>query len=318
MSTTNRDEKLDLIRGLAMVGIVLIHVHSYFLFFHSIEDIPVIITMILANISRFSVPVFILAAGLFSRDRTFLSYWQSRILLVIIPYCIASTIGYFVKFNDWDAFDFLYKLLMGKVFTPYYFIPLLFQFYIIHYFLLRKANEMSRLILLIIALIINIISNAGYFAFMTNDYKPIWIGDFAFFYFLGFYLSEKKGINFLSDLPFLKWISAFGFICLLIYISWYTAADKIILTNHHLVYPTLAIIAIYSFIKLRLPLLESIGQNSLGIFLIHPFIIHMMHSIDPYSLGGGYISIILTTIVNVVVPWTIWLGVQRIIQLYSK
>ena len=33
-----RDERLDFIRGLAMVGIVLIHVNSYFEYFFSFSD----------------------------------------------------------------------------------------------------------------------------------------------------------------------------------------------------------------------------------------------------------------------------------------
>jgi surface polysaccharide O-acyltransferase-like enzyme len=315
MTTVLRDTRIDSVRGLAMAGIVAIHIHSYYNFFHSLEDIPVLFSLVLANLSRFSVPVFIFSAGYFSKDSSFGKYWKSKILVVAIPYSIVSLLGYYIKFNDYSISDFLYRLLYGKVFTPFYFIPLLFQFYILYYCILRKLKTNGKLGFLVISLVINIASNLNLFKFFTEDYSIIWVGNFIFFFAAGLYLADKS-IDFWKGNPILAALIPISFLIVSCYLIYETVHSKLPISNHTVLYPTLGFLVFYSvsFGERLNKILSAIGRNSLGIFLFHPFVIHFMHSIDPYELGGPWLGILLTLVLNLFIPYIAWVSLQRIIR----
>lgn len=319
MPTQKRDHNLDIVRGLAMIGIVLIHVHSYFVFFHSPDDLPQVLTLILSNISRFSVPVFIFSAGYFSRNKKFIEYWKPKLVSVFIPYFFASTLGFYIKCNTCTGFEFMDMILYGKIFTPFYFIPLLFQFYALHFILLRNIKEFTKIAFLFISLVINIFSNQGYFEFLPSDYSVIFPGNFIFFFSLGIYLSEKGMDDFFKGTE-LKFFFHLGFPILLSWIAWISVEEKISISNHTILYPTVGLFFLYGlrYHKRLVQVLGKIGKDSLGIFLIHPFVIHFMHSIDPHYLLGPYLSIVVTLVINIAVPFLIWQMLKYFLNLQKK
>lgn len=318
MSTAGlRDSRIDTTRGLAMAGIVAIHIHSYYNFFHSLDDNPVLFSLVLSNLSRFSVPVFIFSAGYFSKNTNFVKYWKSKLLLVAVPYTIVSLIGYFIKFSEHTSSDFLYKLFFGQVFTPFYFIPLLFQFYLFYYLFLRKITANGRFVFLLISLVINIASIFNLFLGyqLPNDYSIIWIGNFIFFFAAGLYLADR-GIETWRTHRMLRILIPIAFALVSIYLIYETISNKVPISNHRILYPSLGFLVIYSlsFGDWLNNILSGIGRNSLGIFLFHPFVIHFMHSIDPYELGGPWIGLLLTLVLNLLIPYIIWVSIQRIIR----
>ncbi|WP_244934688.1 acyltransferase family protein [Leptospira vanthielii] len=156
-----RENRFDILRGFAMVGIVLIHIHSYFQFFHPADQMVVRTTLFFSNLSRFSVPLFILTSAIFLRKKE--GYWISKLKNLLLPYSIASFIGYLVKYNNYNVIEFIQFYFLGKVFAPFYFVPLLIQFYILFYlfdkFLINKS--FSKLLLLF-SFLVNLSSNLGF------------------------------------------------------------------------------------------------------------------------------------------------------------
>ncbi|MCG9875192.1 MAG: acyltransferase [Leptospiraceae bacterium] len=310
-----RDERLDFIRGLAMVGIVLIHVNSYFEYFHSSEDIPVIISLILSNLSRFSVPVFIFSAGYFSRDKEFKEYWSTKVYTILLPFLIFSVIGFFIKNNEWNLSLFVYQILMGRTMTPYYFIPLLIQFYALYYLFIKYLSTRQLWIGTTIALGINYLSNSGSLFFIKGDYEPISLTNYIFFFFIGLLGSKYKLDDLIND-SIKRYTIRIAFLCLASAIVYFSIIDEIHLKNHTLLYPIVTFLMLYGlkFHETIVNKLALVGRESMGIFLIHPFVIHFMHTLDPYSWLGAYGSIFLVALINLMIPLFIWLIINKFLS----
>lgn len=308
-----RDNRLDFIRGLAMSGIVMIHVNSYFEFFHSLETAPVLLTLVLSNLSRFSVPVFIFSAGYFSRDKSFVEYWKPKIFSIFIPYLIFSTIGFFVKFPNWDFSNFVNCILFGKSLTPYYFIPLLFQFYLLYYAILKFIPPQNMWLVSIIALLSNILSNEGYLNLLPLSYEPISIFNFIFFFVIGIQFS-KLGFNKIENTKYELFIVRILFFVSFCYVVYISIFNLVHLKNHTILYPCLTFMFLYSLkvIPWISDKMSIVGKESMGIFLLHPFLIHFMHAVDPYFWGGSYLSILIVWILNIILPLIIWLGINKV------
>ncbi len=312
-----RDSLFDSLRGIAMVGIVLIHVHSYFLFFHSAFEPTQVFTLLLANLSRFSVPVFIFSAGYFLTKKGLWEYWKPKILSILVPYALVSLLGYYIKYNEYSLADFLYRLVMGKVFTPFYFIPLLFQFYVIYFLFFRTSySSLVLTILLHIALVINIASNQGWFRFLPVDYFVISPTNFVFFFMLGIYIrSVFQNLNSINNDKVLRTFLRIFLILQIFFIVYKTITDMQAISNHTILYPTLFILSYtgFQFNARFLSITKEIGLNSMGIFLLHPILIHFMHSIDPYLLGGRWIAVIVVAFLNIALPLGAWKILKRAI-----
>jgi len=323
ISKTTRDNRLDQIRGFAMIGIVIIHIHSYFHFFHPKEPNVTNWTLFLSNLSRFSVPVFIFGSSLYLKIKP--GYWKTKFTSLVLPYTLASIVGYLIKYKDWNFFDFSFKLLTGQVFAPYYFVPLLFQFYILFFVLPTFLKEGKPLILTVILfLFLNFLSNSNAF----HKILPDWYGPISIFNYLGFFglgLLLKQGNssteqNSPRKFQLLLITIVFG-ISILILGSF--SFNGIEMKNHHLFYPIITVIFLHSILSndensIFVRSIGFIGKNSLFIFLLHPFVIHTMHSWDPYSFGGPIPGYVFTLLINVSIPCIIALVIKSLQQRFSN
>ncbi len=305
ISTSLRDERLDQMRGLAMIAIVSIHIHSYFSFFHPNDRNITFYTLFLSNLSRFSVPVFIFGSSLFLKVRP--DFWMNKFKSLLLPYSLASLAGYFIKYQNYSILDFSIRYLTGSVFAPYYFVPLLFQFYLI-FFLIPKQLFVGRRLnfFIILSLILNVLSNIGIFdKLMPAWYAPISIFNYIFFFALGIYIRNGK-TQLIKSEKTMRIALVCLFLCFLVLILFFSL-KQIDFKNHHLVYPILIIFLLNSLFNSESKnvfsvALSFIGRNSLYIFLLHPFVIHQMHAFDPYVLINPYFGYIITLILNVGIP----------------
>lgn len=334
-----RSYSVDFVKGLAMTGIVIIHVDSYFHFFHPHDGS--IWTRVLANLSRFSVPVFIISAGMFiSWKDEGKNYWQSKITGILVPYLILSVVGYFLKYPKTDGWmlDLSARLFWGKVFQPYYFVPLLFGFYILFALVLRRfslSNPRTAGVLLGGSLLLNFFSN--HFLSKKTDLllklENISFTNFIFFFCLGLLakrtLTDKKRIQAVFRSQASRVFPLFFLILYTGYIVYQTFRWEHEISNHLLFYPMIGALMLYrlgfhleekeSFLpKFIFRIFAYIGKNSLGVFLIHPILIHLMHSFDPHDMKGAFIGWWSAFLLNLAVPLFIWWGAGKIIGLFRK
>ncbi|TGL41562.1 acyltransferase family protein [Leptospira perdikensis] len=316
-----RENRFDFLRGLAMVGIVIIHVHSYFYFFHPADTSVVRTTLFLSNLSRFSVPLFILTSAIFLRKKE--GYWISKLKNLILPYTIASVIGYLIKYSNYTVLELIQFYFLGKVFAPFYFVPLLVQFYLFFFIFDRYLmNKKFSKGLLLFSFLINLTSNLGFFdSILPKDYHSISILNYIFFFILGIQIGLTQENE---NIPKTNVSLVFGtfFIVFLFFVVLFSGVYALDFKNHHLIYPIFFFLVIWELLpKLNHTISDMIcyiGNNSLFIFLLHPFVIHMMHSFDPYSFGGPFFGYLFTLILNVGIPLGIAITIQKGKSLYQS
>ncbi|TGL62504.1 acyltransferase [Leptospira jelokensis] len=320
-SKEKREIRFDILRGFAMIGIVMIHIHSYFQFFHPNDNLVIQSTLFLSNLSRFSVPLFILTSAIFLKKKS--RYWNSKLYHLILPYFAFSVLGYFIKYKDHSVYEFVYFFFFGKVFTPFYFVPLLLQFYLVFYFMnsifLRESWKQW---ILFFSFFINFVSNLGFFdPYLPKDYHSISIFNYLFFFVLGLSIGTSKPTK-TNPKPEPNFILFVYLLLVLVMIYVFSFSFQIDFKNHHLFYPIFIMIFVWNHLFGLSPKIKNtinyIGNNSLYIFLLHPFIIHFMHSIDPYTFGGPIVGYLFTLLLNVGIPILTSFIIQRGKILYQS
>lgn len=315
LNLSHKDGRASFLRGISIIGIVIIHIDSYFRYFHN--DSFTNLTFVLSNLSRFSVPIFFLTSGIYLSWKGWKHFLVSRILYILVPYVVFSLVGYILKSHSdiYTLKDFLYKILTGSVFEPFYFIPVIFQFYVLYFFLrnIQWTNQ-KRVFAVLLTLVINMLAN------ILEDFVPISLPEefkkicslnFIFFFILGlafknFFIEfHLCSYPVSSKLHFINSVFLLVFIGIVIFET-YTINYQI--TNYHLYYPIGVFIFVYSIFHVieRVPKftqhISMIGDNSFAIFLIHPLIMHFFHSVDPYFIEYKLLICALVFLINIYLP----------------
>lgn len=147
--TQNRLTGIDFLRVLSMFGVILIHVTSTFIYYEShAQLLGMNPAFFLNQASRFSVPLFLLLSGLSlgigQRPVSYPAFLKRRCIRVVLPY-VVWTLLYELYNCGFDPRLLHPAQLLGDLFTgqaaPHlYFIPIIFQFYLL-YPLLRRWVE---------------------------------------------------------------------------------------------------------------------------------------------------------------------------------
>lgn len=329
-STVKKGERsrvVDFVRGIAMCSIVVIHIDSYFNFFHA-KDPELVLTKWLANFSRFCVPAFIFSSGFFLSWKGSSAFWTSKVKNLLIPYVVIACFGFFTKYPPATFLsDIIPKLLLGQVFQPYYYVPLLFEFYLIYAIFFRNMQTWSPTLfysVLIGSLLVNFYSNHFYPKALPflGRLEAISFTNYIFFFVAGFtakkILTNKE--TFIEHIRTSKLYFPSLLFTIFIYlfaVTYYTITMRLEISNHFLFYP-IACFIVLTYIGIKLETTKSntlqraysgfafIGENSLALFLLHPLTIHLMHTFDPYTLGGFYFGWIVTFVLNVALPLLVW------------
>ena len=209
------------------------------------------------------------------------------------------------------SFNELFKeIAFGKAAPPYYFVPLIIQFYFLSPLLVRFARTHAQLVLLITALI--------QFSVQTLKYLAIWGVDFSSFnafhtitanwFFPSHIFWFSLGIALKYNLPTLKkWLARYkwgllGLTLVLIpigMIEWELilrhSPDVWVATKHTLVdelYALSFLLSFLSFDKISIPRsknISEIGSKSFGIYLAHSPVLEYasrgIYNLIPWVLG---------------------------------
>ncbi|MCG6169834.1 acyltransferase family protein [Leptospira sanjuanensis] len=334
-----RSESVDFIRGLAITGIVFIHVNSYYQYFGPDRNASVL-TLFLSNLSRFGVPAFILSSGIFLKPANFRDYWKPKILSLLVPYFLVSLLAASIKLGTFpDIREYLYGILLGTWCAPYYFVPLLISFYLIfpamNAIRAKYNSKKAALSLLFASLLLNFAANHA-FRFSENPWlktiEPILFGGFLFFFTFGllagkWFKAPGEFLNFSqepgSPLPYslrkLLWVGISIYLTVVFLAGIFWKFDS---SNHLLFYPLAMFLFLFFWAenvqkrkghKTLISVFSFVGKNSMGIFLLHPILIHLMHAWSPFAWGEGFswVAIAITGFANVALPLGTWLLVTK-------
>lgn len=195
----------DILRGLAILGVVAIHSSSTGLLF-SENSINFDFTVLWRNLLNFSVPMFLAISGYFLAKKKFenygnyFSYLKKQIPRVYIPLFFWSIISLSlaILIQNKSVIDELVKLVTFRSSIPYYFIALIIQFYILLPVLNRLANKRGLMLSIAISLIAT--SIIFYLRYFTDISLPVilYAGNFAtwmMFFVLGLYIGTSGKIK---------------------------------------------------------------------------------------------------------------------------
>ncbi len=175
---------INLLRGIAIIGVLLIHTTGPIL--SSVPDgqSPHLLVLVLNQLSRFSVPAFLFISGYLYGRKYFAApldvkkFLTSRIHNILIPYLVWSAIYILMRIlinkgevNAISPLNVAQMLLRGAASGHLYFIPLIFQFYLLFPILINFVRRNSHNMGFIVASV----SVLGFILVALNSYLPLQI-----------------------------------------------------------------------------------------------------------------------------------------------
>ncbi|HAZ73485.1 MAG TPA: hypothetical protein DCW58_02755 [Candidatus Pacebacteria bacterium] len=301
-------QRTNLIRGLAIIAVVIIHILAYFpgiynsekqLFFISIDQL-----------ARFCVPAFIMLSGYGLATKyenqkiEYLDFFKKRVFKLLPLYLLWSFASILIisSVSAWSygnqPMSLWIQLLFGQADYQLYFLPVLFQLYALFplLWLLRKKPKL----LLFLTLLIQV---TLYITFAATSSKSdrfqytlslSWIGYFAF----GIYLKLKTLPKLLVKLAPVLSALVFGaivFICLKQINNGIDPLPVLKFTKLSIILFGLSFCL--SLVTIKLPankLLLWLGKNSYIIFLSHTILMRIIYAMITKQLSTTVLFGVIT------------------------
>lgn len=290
---SERVEYFDVLRGLAIIGVVAIHSSGSGLQFGA-DSVNFNFTVAWRNFLNFSVPLFLAISGYFlakksnrSKAEHFL-FLQKQIPRVYIPLVIWSSVWlvFAVVQNRSVAYEAV-KLLTFQSSGPYYFIALIIQFYLFLPLFKKLANMQGLIISVLISLATTLV--IFYFRYYTEVSLPlvIYAGNFItwqMFFVLGLYLGLTGEVK-MKNKHLVSIVSIFYLLSCaesyFLYFLFDQAADAVtaVKTSSFLYSFFLIMLLFKNHDLIKSELLKRMGEVSFGIYLIHMFSLMAMSKI---------------------------------------
>ena len=310
--------RLLYLNGLAAIGVVLNHavgwgfvakfwwVHRYLPVtspnFESLGDVSYYAMRAIEQLIIVSIPIFLFVSGFFisvatGRNRKTVDWTLvlNRIKNLLIPYVIWSGVVFLLEFMESRTIlpvgVYLSRLVFGRTYDVFYFVPLLIQLYLLSPFLVPLAKNKPKFFLLGAGLLQLLVLIMRYAVILDVDSSlieqlsfllPSWFFPGLVFWFsigmvVGFRLQELKELLskvnkrvFLTVLVglFLAGMFEWEFLLQLSGQDWIAPRDTLI----DAFYSGVFILTYISFDDSRYPLTSEIGglgTKSFGIYLVH-------------------------------------------------
>ena len=317
---------LDLLRGLSSLVIIIIHLTSEIIIFSKGANLDYNLAMFLNQIARFAVPVFIMLSGAglalskkkYDSHLDFLFYRAKKIL----PLYIFFILFYLFVFTDLAKIKFLTvisALVQGDSFYHLYYIPLIFQFYIIYplvkkYFDSFKAVVGLFLINVILLVIYSYFSHNTPLSYIFNKGNVlIWL----FYFVFGVWVSKYLGVlaDKVKKYSFPIFVSAC--ICLF-FMIWETVfrinagndVSMSVSTSRPMIpfYTMLVFLGVITiqFSSKVVGVFKFFSNQSYGMYLIHPFVTEVFRGIylkftDEYQFNFVLIGFVFVTGISLLI-----------------
>lgn len=316
----NRFRELDFIRAVSIVAVVVIHATIYVLKAGPSTVSSQIFCIAINQLSRFAVPSFLFVSGILAFQRfeklNFREVLAKRFFELVVPYFIWSAIGQLL-FPTTSIVQLGFTFVLGQgPFYQLYYVPLLFQMYLLLPFIKKAYSRALFASIFIVTVIIFLGYQALQLGYLpTPKYLPIqnliqstfaaWIIYFCLGYATG--RNYNLFISKISKTPLpniiLVYIVSVIFLTLSFYLTW-RAAGK--LSGPLYDYYRFSIL-IYSFSSLLLlfkiggrinsSLIDILYRNSFGIYLNHILVL-----IGLTKLTGGFLfTNIFTTLLGIII-----------------
>ncbi len=182
---SQRYEFYSFIRGIAMVGIILIHVSYFYVY---VGDFAITFNTVLNNFSRFALPIFFISSGILLTQPRWTKQWlvkfySDRFFVVVIPYLLVT--WFLVVVHERSTSEFIYHALTGTASLPFYFVLVLLQLYVLYPIIFSLAHKRWFIFLSLLVSIGVYLSGIGRMVGEIYTFLP-----FLFFFVWGIYMRE--------------------------------------------------------------------------------------------------------------------------------
>ncbi len=293
------------------------------------------------GIIQSAIPTFLFVSGFFiavatGRNKSTIP-WNivfTRIKFLVIPYSLWFIIICVLRFVEGVTFpvtEYLRLFFTGGIKGPFYFVPLLVQYYLLSPFIVPFAKTKWKPLLIIIVLIqlsTQILLYLNFFQIVSSFSQyyvlPAWLFPTRILWFVLGIIVGSQLQSFKEKLARIKW----AFIPLIILflvaatierdIMFRTQIEIPVETTIGSLYALSCIFAILGFSNVQLPLtdpFEKIGSKSFGIYLTHAsvqeYTSRVIYHIAPGLLGYQLVFVLILTIVGLGLPILLMEIVQR-------
>ncbi|MFT9849644.1 acyltransferase [Aneurinibacillus sp. REN35] len=321
----------NFLRGMAIIGVLLIHTTTYFSMIHELNLI-LIVNVTMNVLVHFAVPLFVFISGMvlanrYYKEYSLKSFYWKRFKSIIPAYFIFSIL--YIWFNNQDLiFDF--KQLLKMIFWAnasyhLWYFALIVQLYIIYPFVIKlyifaeKRNEVTAFVLT--AFFIQLILNLIYILLVLNVPSVIQMANYIqvfsylFYFSTGIYIAcnfdnFKKIITSINGSRLSIIFVSFTIIMAALFLyglsknPFFESVPYLFLVIPRMLEPFYYIITFIFIFKIKssihttlIKVIESLGAYSFGIYLIHPLIISItvqkLQLINVYSNQWIFYPIVL-------------------------
>jgi len=294
-----KKENWDNLKYSSMFFVVLIHVSGLFLLNKS-ENLNYW-ALILNQISRFSVPAFLVASGYgltISKkyELGFFEFIKERATKILPTFLLISTFYYIVFYGISDILSVKAVLIIisGKSYYHLYYIVILFMCYIL-FKALHNLVKLNAHLILLISLIIQLLSQTlGILeVIQINEYN---LFNWFFYFILGIYLANKQIIyNFKNGLLLTSIFLSFVLVIFSnIFLFSLTNSVSIATTSMSPFITLFSILSINCLLKNPIDVKKLFKIDiSFYVYLIHPFFVALFSKILNVSTNINFIYFII-------------------------
>lgn len=131
--------EINLVRGFAILGVITIHVTSFFGFIEILSPL-VFVTLMLDAFAHFGAPLFVLISGVVLAynnwvDTNTLQFYKKRLQFILPLYVVLSIIGViyhsYIMGSPIDLTKIIESLLFGTSWYWFWFIPMIISLYLL-------------------------------------------------------------------------------------------------------------------------------------------------------------------------------------------
>ena len=317
-----RELSYDLMRIVAIIAVIIIHVSATNWYHTSIDNYWLINNFVNALFHSWAVPLFLMVSGalLLNKEITIKKVFLKYIPRVLICLIIWHFIYYFYTnkvFNINSLIEATKKLISGESYSHLWYLYMIIGIYMLLPILSKLVKSLNKnelgyflIIVLIIAIVIPTIKLLFDFDLtkFIVPYKVLQFNEYIFYFILGYYINnfDVKNKKVLIILIIIFLLTNIGVACFSNNMA-IKNNDFINYANTYTVFGVINTICLFMFIKSFFSnknnkVISSLGNLSFGVYLIHFLIIKILqnHGIHTNIINPVLGNILVTVLVLVI------------------
>lgn len=279
---------MDILRCISTLSVIMIHVTGIMMYSSNRLDLNIYkFSLILNQLSRFSVPAFIFLSGMglsmfYKKKSNYFSYEFHRIKKILPQYIIWCILYSYFVIKKMNLKDMIVGIFNGDIYYHLYYIPIIIILYLLFPLCIRFFK--SKKVVLLSFIITGAITVFNY----INYNQGVWINygrenflNWVFYFVLG----SNVGLNYKTYIKYLKKYNKIIFILLCIYIPIFMKESFMGIRSNvdhstTFIRPTIVIFSVLVILLIlgsgfkNNKFVKIISKNSYIIYLSHPLILY--------------------------------------------